>query len=234
MVALGEDNAVPFRVKIITPLRATEADLARRVRRYGEQAQPGTDIAVANLDEGPPALETAGDLLQSSAAIHRQALSVKPEEADAILIDCIFDPAVEEVEEATGVPTFGPTRTTLPLVAMVAPAFSIVARGARQAEMLAELAGRYGHGARIRSARALGLSYEEGKRPEVFGAAACEALRRVVDEDGARAVLLGSTTMAVTPEMTAAARGVPLFMPGMVTLRVMEHLWRDGLWPRRA
>lgn len=34
----------------------------------------------------------------------------------------------------------------------------------------------------------------------------CEALRRVVDEDGARAVLLGSTTMAVTPDMNAAAR----------------------------
>lgn len=34
----------------------------------------------------------------------------------------------------------------------------------------------------------------------------CEALRRVVDEDGARAVLLGSTAMAVTPDMNAAAR----------------------------
>jgi allantoin racemase len=189
---------------------------------------------VANLDDGPAALDCAGDLLQSSAAIHRQALAIKPGEADAILIDCVFDPAVEEVEEATGIPTFGPTRTTLPLVLMVASGFSIVARGARQAELLAETAARYGHGSRVRSARALGLSYEEGKRPEVFGAAACEALRRAVDEDGARAVLLGSTTMAVTPEMAAAARGVPLFMPGMVTLRVMEHLWRDGLWPRRA
>jgi Asp/Glu/hydantoin racemase len=225
---------VSFRVKIITPLRATEADLARRVRRYGAHAQPGTDVAVANLDEGPPALDTAGDLLQSSAAIHRQVLSIKPGEADAILIDCVFDPAVEEVEEATGIPTFGPTRTTMPLVLMVAPGFSIVARGARQAELLAATVARYGHGARIRSTRALGLTYEDGKRPEVFGPAVCEALRRAVDEDGARAVLLGSTTMAVTPEMIAAARGMPLFMPGMVTLRVMEHLWRDGLWPRRA
>ena len=50
--------------------------------------------------------------------------------------------------------------------------------------------------------------------------------------DGADAVMFGSTTMALTGRMRQAAGGLPLFMPGLVALRVMEHLWRDGLWPR--
>jgi hypothetical protein len=46
--------------------------------------------------------------------------------------------------------------------------------------------------------------------------------------------MFGSTTMALTDEMRAAARGVPLFMPGMVALRLMVQLWQDGLWPGRG
>jgi Asp/Glu/hydantoin racemase len=58
-----------------------------------------------------------------------------------------------------------------------------------------------------------------------------EQLRRV-REDRADAVMFGSTTMALTDPMRQAAGRLPLFMPGLVALRVMEHLWRDGLWPR--
>lgn len=224
---------MPFRVKIISPLEATEADLARRQRRYSAHAQPGTAVTVVNLAGGPAALETAGDVLESAAAIFRQGAGRTPTECDAILIDCVFDPAVQELEEATGIPTFGPTRATLPLVALAAPSFSIVARGAPQGELLAAIVERYGYGSRLRSMRTLGLSYEEAKRPDVFEKLMCERLRQVVGEDGARAVMFGSTTMALTDEMIAAAGGVPVFMPGMVALRVMEHLWRDGLWPAR-
>ena len=51
----------------------------------------------------------------------------------------------------------------------------------------------------------------------------------MVEEDHARAVVMGSTTMALTDEIAAVAGGVPLFLTGMVTLGIMESLWRDGL-----
>jgi Asp/Glu/hydantoin racemase len=221
----------PFRVKIISPLKATEADLVRRQRRYGEHAQPGTEVRVVNLDAGPAALDSAGDVLESASAIYRTGAGTTASECDAILIDCVFDPAVDELAEATGIPTFGPTRLTLPLVLLVAPRFSIVARSERQCELLAATVARYGYGSHLRSLRALGLGYEEAKRAELFEAAMCARLRQAVGEDGAGAVVFGSTTMALTEAMVAAAGGAPLFMPGMVALRVLEHLWRDGLWP---
>ncbi len=40
------------------------------------------------------------------------------------------------------------------------------------------------------------------------------------------------TTMALTDPMREAAGGLPLFMPGLVALRAMEHLWTDDRWPR--
>jgi allantoin racemase len=221
----------PFRVRVVSPLEATEADLARRQRRYGAHAGPGTQVTVDNLAGGPAVLDTSRDVLESAAAIFRQTAGLTAAHCDAILIDCVFDPAVEELREATGLPVFGPTRATLPLATLVGGRFSIVARAERQCELLAETVGRYGFRPALRSLRALGLSYEEAKRPEIFEAAMCEQLRRV-REDGADAVMFGSTTMALTDPMRQAAGRLPLFMPGLVALRVMEHLWRDGLWPR--
>jgi Asp/Glu/hydantoin racemase len=220
-----------FRVTIVTPLRATDADLARRQRRYGAQARPDTAVTLVNLDGGPPALETAGDIEASADAIARRLGTGRAADCDAILVDCVYDPAVDAVRDATGLPTFGPTRLTLPLVTAVARRFSIVSRTERLAALLAELATQYGHGAALASRRTLGLTYEEGKDPARFEAAVCTALRRVATEDGAEAVLLGSTTMAVTDAMREAAGGLPLFMPGLVALRAMEQLWQDGLWP---
>jgi allantoin racemase len=221
----------PFRVRVVSPLQATEADLARRQRRYGAHAGPGTQVTVDNLARGPAALETSRDVDESAAAIFQQTAGLTAAQCDAILVDCVFDPAVQELRDATGLPVFGPTRATLPLVTLVSGRFAIVARAEQQCDLLAETVDRYGFRPALHSLRALGLSYEEAKRPEIFEAAMCEQLRRV-REDGADAVMFGSTTMALTGRMRQAAGGLPFFMPGLVALRVMEHLWRDGLWPR--
>jgi allantoin racemase len=205
--------------------------LARRQRRYGEQAGPDTRVVVANLRGGPAALNSAGDVLTSAATIFQQGKDTAADEFDAILIDCVFDPAVEELREATGLPTFGPTRVTLPLISLVAPNFSIIARTQRQCELLAETVSSYGYRDRLCSLRALGISYEEAKQENIFNRVMVQRLDQAVSEDGARAIMFGSTTMALTDAMRGTARGAPLFMPGMVALRVMEQLWFDNLWP---
>jgi allantoin racemase len=225
------DDAMTFRVKIISPLKATEADLARRQRRYGEQARSGTQLQIENLRGGPAALNTSGDVLASAAAIYHQGQGTKANEYDAILIDCVFDPAVEELREATGLPTFGPTRVTLPLVTLVADNFSIIARTGRQCELLAETVAGYGYGDEICSLRALEISYEEAKQPEIFNRVMLKRLEEAIKDDGAQAIMFGSTTMALSDEMRTVAGAAPLFMPGMVALAVMEQLWYSGLWP---
>lgn len=220
-----------FRIKIISPLEATEDDLLRRQRRYNEQAASGTQLVVENLAGGPAALDTAGDVLTSAAAIFQQAKNTTSDDYDAILIDCVFDPAVEELREETGIPTFGPTRVTLPLISLVSPNFSIIARSNRQCELLTETVTAYGFGHQICSIRALGISYEEAKQPGIFNRAMWESLEDAVSSDGARAIMFGSTTMSITGEMRTRSHGVPLFMPGMVALKVIENFWYDGLWP---
>lgn len=223
-----------LRVKIISPLKATEADLARRQQRYSEHARPETSVSVLNLASGPGALNSSGDILTSAAAIFQTGARINPQDCEAILIDCVFDPAVDELQEATGIPTFGPTRTTLPLIKLVAPDFSIIARSQRQCALLAELVIQEGYGDQLRSVRALDISYEEAKEVETFNRVMLSRLEAAVAQDGAKAIMFGSTTMALTAEMRVKAQDRPLFMPGMTALRTIEQLWFDGLWPGKS
>ena len=117
-----------FRVKIISPIKVDEADLRRRQIRYTEHAGTDTRVQVFNLDEGPTTLDTPGDLLLFEHAVFLEGLNTDPDEFDAILIDCVIDPALEPVREQAPVATFGPMLTTLPMgawwVSIPAPAFT--------------------------------------------------------------------------------------------------------------
>ena len=225
------DRTKSFRVKIISPLKATETDLARRKQRYNQDANPNSRVLVENLEDGPKTLNSSGDVLNSAAAIFQQGQNTTLKDCDGILIDCVFDPAVEELMEATGLPTFGPTRVTLPLITLAASHFSIIARTKRQCQLLSELVEKYGYGNKLCSLRALDISYEEAKQPKKYDWAMLARLKEAVVNDGAQAVMLGSTTMSLTPEMREMTQGKPLFMPGMVALKVMEQLWFGDLWP---
>lgn len=218
-----------FKIKIISPIKIDEADLRRRRLRYGEFSGAATKVEVFNLPDGPTTLDSPGDLLFCEHAVFQEGIKTDPNDFDAILIDCVFDPAVDALREQCEVPTFGPMRATLPLVSQVADKFSYVARAERQTQWLAELATRYGYGDMLASARALKISYKESRSPKIFDEAMIRNLRLAVQEDGAKAIVMGSTTMAISDQVTAAAQGKPLFLPGMVTLRVMELLWGDGL-----
>jgi len=218
-----------FRIKIISPIQVDEADLQRRQVRYGRQVGPDTQIEVFNLGKGPKALSTPGDVLFSAYAVFQEGVRTRPDDFDALLVDCALDPAIDVIQEHSGLPTFGATRTTLPLIPLVARNFSIVARVERQCRMLADLVKRYGYGDYLVSTRALGITYPQAKQPDVFNEVMCRQLRCVIEQDGARAVMMGSTTMALSDEIVAAADGTPLFLPGMVAVRVMEMMWSQGL-----
>ena len=218
-----------FRVKIISPIKVDEADLRRRQIRYAEHAGQETVVKVFNLEDGPGTLDTPGDLLFCEHAVFAEGMKTRSNEYDAILIDCVFDPALGALREQAEVPTFGPMITTLPLVRLVADKFSYIARAPRQTEWLIDMAEKYGYADQLASGRALGISYLQSRKPSLFDKAMSRQLKAAIVKDGADAVVMGSTTMALSDQVKEAAGSVPLFLPGMVTLRTMEHLWKDGL-----
>lgn len=205
-----------------------DADLRRRQIRYSEHASRNTEITVFNLVDGPKTLSAPGDILFSEFAIFQEGMNTDPEEFDAILIDCAFDPALDELVEQGPVPTFGPMKATLAMMSQVANRFSFISRSERQLGWLRETAVKYGYENMIASMRALNITYKQSRSPKIFDKAMKQQLNNVVG-DGAEAVVMGSTTMSLSKKVIESAKELPLFLPGLVALRTMESLWFDGL-----
>ncbi len=216
---------MPFRINIIPPIHVTDRDRQRRLRRFGERAGAETTIDVCELPAGPRMLYTHDDFRACDEAVMRAGLQTSPEVFDAILIDCTFDPAVDAIRAQTGLPTFGPMRTTLPLVSLVAPAFAIIAALDCHMEPLRELVHSYGYSKSLVSVCSLGKTYPSR---EDYPAALHEQIA-LASEAGAGAILLGSTTMGLTAELAPVATQIPIVLPGLVTLGMMESMWWDGL-----
>ncbi|OEU44965.1 MAG: hypothetical protein BBJ60_03845 [Desulfobacterales bacterium S7086C20] len=123
---------------------------------------------------------------------------------DVILIDCIFDPAVDALCEETGIPIFGPTQITLPLIFLVAPNFPIITRIERQSTLLARVVRKYKHSDTLVSTCALWISYGEAMEENIVNEAMIRQFKLVVEEDHAGAVMMGSTAMALADEVAAA------------------------------
>jgi Asp/Glu/hydantoin racemase len=87
------------------------------------------------------------------------------------VIDCIFDPAVDALCVETGISIFGPTRTTLSLIFLVTPDFSIITRIERQSALLAQVVRKYRHSDTLVSTRALWISYGEAIEENIFNEA---------------------------------------------------------------
>lgn len=223
-----------FRVRIISPIHIDEADLHRRQMRYSERASADTKVVVSNLQEGPFTLEDRGDIAYSEYGIYREGLETSPAEFDAVLIDCVFDPGVRALQDKLRVPVFGPLHLVLPVLAQAVSRWVIISRTTKQSELMAELVEQYGYGRELAARRGLDISYAEARQPELFAGAMVRAIESAVREDGARAILMGSTTMATTAAMRDAAGGVPIVMPGIAALGILESMWRDGLLPREA
>ena len=218
-----------FRVKIITPIQVDGADLERRRARYGERAAANTKIDVIGLNAGPCALETVEDIRASESAVFEQAIGLDLESCDALLVDCIFDPGVEALHEALPIPVFGPLRTALSQLPVIAPNFGMVTRAQGHGDVFRGLIEGYGFAEQLVAIRTLALPYQQARKPENFDSAMRKALKAVVEEDGARAVVMGSTTMALAPDVAQVGGGIPLLLTGMMTLGIMESLWRDDL-----
>ncbi len=216
---------MPFRINIIPPIRVTDRDRQRRIRQFGARAAAETTVDVCELPDGPPMLYTRDDLCACDEAVMRAGRHTSPEVYDAILIDCTFDPAVDAIRAHTGLPTFGPMRTVLPLVSLVAPTFAIIAALDCHKDPLQELVHSYGYGKALVSLRSLGETYPNR---EDYPAAIREQIA-LASEAGAGAIILGSTTMSLTAELAPVATQIPIVLPGLVTLGVMESMWRDGL-----
>ncbi|MCF8590008.1 aspartate/glutamate racemase family protein [Gordonia liuliyuniae] len=119
-----------------TPLYVGVDELARRQQRYDAIAPAGVGVTLHDLpDSAPTSLDSAEDIARSDHYVHA-ALAAAPTEFDALMPDCVLDPAVARLQSETDRPVIGILRMNLAYAAaLAAPTAGVVRNHAIAAEM---------------------------------------------------------------------------------------------------
>lgn len=197
---------------------------------FEHSAGPDFEITQIRLDAGPVSIESAFDEVFSGPGIVARAIEAEHEGMDAVIIDCMGDPALYAAREAVNIPVLGPGEVSMHVAAMLGHKFSVITIMDRLRPILEDHARIYGVLEKLASVRAIEVS--------VLGIANCqdELIRRLTGEavkavrrDKADVIVLGCTGFMGCADAIAsglAARGlhVPVIDPIPATILIAGAL----------
>jgi allantoin racemase len=192
------------RLRVITPI------ISRGFRDddpLHDALPKGSVLSQVFLNDGPASVESAVDEVLAGPGILDAALRAEDEAFQAIVIDCMLDPALEAAREMVTIPVIGCGETGM-AAAAAQGRFSVVTVLQRQERDFRALAARYGLGNRLASVRGIGVSVlalEQDRATSI--AATIREARLAAAEDGAEAIVFGCTGMLGFAAPVAEALG---------------------------
>ncbi len=219
----------PLRVRAITPIHVDEAELNRRRTRYAGLAPPNVRLHLDNLParpEVPRQLDDAAAIAASDACVVDAARDTDPDRFDAVLPDCVLDPALDRLrDEGFGLPVIGITELAATAATVVGGRLAAVARNQPIAAELERRLRGYGLGPRFAGVHVLGLSFADIADDATWNAAVDAAAAQLAGS-GVTAILNGCSAVEVR-----AGTGVPVFDPTRAALTLLGAAHASGLVP---
>ena len=217
-------------IRALTPIDVPPDELRRRQERYDALCPPGVRVALFNLPGTPRQLDSAQACRDSERLAIAEALRTDPERFDAVLIDCVLDPGLEQIERQAAVPAFGILKLCAGILAAAGHRFGAVARNQPIADELQARITDLGYRDAFDRVAVLDLSLEDisdtGRWNAVLGRAAAEfagsrtsvlingcSAVEVLPREGDGVAVVAPTAMALSGIGLTLARGLPLPRP---------------------
>lgn len=194
-------------------------------RELKAAARPDVDITVVSLEKGPASIESAYEEEVAAPWILQRVREAEKNGFDAVIIDCMGDPALEAAREVVDIPVVGPCQSSMMVASVLGDRFSVVTVLRRLTPLFWRMVREYGVEEKIASVRSVEvpvLELEE-RRDEVKAALLRES-KKAIEEDGADVIILGCTGMVGMARELQESLGVPVVDPGIVPLKLAEML----------
>jgi len=215
-----------MKLRAITPIVVTDQELHRRRARYDALAPRGVTIHLDNLTEGPDRLETTGQIRDSEHLVYKEALGTDAEAFDGIFLDCVLDPALEQLQAECSIPVFGITRLVSTFLGSLDLRMAAVARNKAIAEELADRVDASGWSSHLKEVLVLDLTLEDIGDTDLWNRIVAEHVA-AGDFDEVDTIINGCSAVEVH-----SADGPPLVDPTGLALRLIgmgaELLAGDG------
>jgi len=232
-------------IRIINPTITTSWE-QESLDAYRLAAAPDTEMSITTLEQGTVSLESHRDLAVVIPGILARAVEAQDEGVDAVIVDCMLDPAVRSARELLDIPVFGPAEPTMHLAAMLGNRFSVLTVLGSLVAMVEQQVDRYGLSRRLASVRSLEIPVMElDDDMDRTLLVAIEVSASAVKDDGADVIIPGCTCLAGKARLIQAALfdqgfDVTVIDPPSVATRTVEAVTSMGLshskrtYPSRA
>jgi allantoin racemase len=190
---------------------------------------PGTEITIRLPHHAPTSITSQYDDARAAPSVLEQVLAAAREGADALVINCTADTAVEAAREAVAIPVVGVSEAAMHLAAQLADRFSVLTFADRIAARFFAMARRLGMAHKLVSVRSVEMPLEEITDRGRLAADLAQVATACVREDGAHLIILGCTdfelaTLETAAHLRRAGIEVPLLRPFAIGVRQAEML----------
>jgi allantoin racemase len=228
-----------IRILVIAPFPLSDEDLQRR-RAQADEAPglSGVDLTFRSVPVGPVSYIGWHDWMLSDVGITAAGLDAQSEGFDAVCVDTMSDSGVAVLRSLLDIPVVGPGAVALRTAVVLGHRFSVLALWENSVFRYRLQAEQLGLGASVASVRSLDLQPNfatllDGKEEQVFPHMV-EVARRCVEEDGADAIILGSTTLHAAHAYVAERVDVPVLNPGPLSYAYARLLVEQRLSHSRS
>jgi Asp/Glu/hydantoin racemase len=206
------------RIFAVTPIHVSADELARRQARYDALSPAGLSVHLADIGpDAPRALDTEQQI-RDSEGLTVEALRRAPDEADALMPDCVLDPGVAQLSGRLERPVFGLLRTCLAWSAVAGRRVGAVTRNRAIADELARKVERYGMAGLFTGVEVLDLDVDAIHDTGRWAAALHGVVQRM-DRAGAADLVNGCSAVDLPAE--AARWPVRVVDPAARALRIV-------------
>ncbi len=174
------------------------------------RATPGTELMAVTGDFGP---QVIGSRAENALAHHGvlELVARHAAECDAVVLGVSLDTAIWACRELLDIPVIGMTEAGMLCGMTVATRIGVLTYGTRMGSIYRELIWSYGLGSRLAGVETLTVTPQQTfDEPRVVRAAVLAGSRRLVERDGAEAVLLAGAAMASMADTLQPESLVPL------------------------
>jgi allantoin racemase len=215
-----------MKLLLINP-NTTQAATDAVLKAARAAAPPDTELIAVTGEFGPAVI---GSRAENAIAQHGvlQLAARHARDCDAMVLAVSLDTGLWACRELLDIPVIGMTEAGLLIGCTVATRVGLLTYGRRMGPLYRELAASYGIGKRIAGIATLDLAAQQTfSEPQRVRDAALEAAQRLVERDGAEAVLLAGAPMASMAAALQPRIDVPL-LDGIACAVALAHA-RVGL-----
>ncbi len=185
-----------------------------------------TQIDVANIEEGPKAIECCYDEVWAASFFVREAERAEQDGYHGVIDYCFDDPGLRAAKERLDIPVVGLSEASFHIASLLGSKFSIISAGLPDCTFtdIKDLVKLYGFSDKCTSVRSVAipiLELDQGR--DTQAKRLLEEAQKAVEGDGADVIVLGCGSILV-PTEEISAFGIPVVVPGIAALKLCEDL----------